>query len=102
MHRRALSGENCKFLRTTARASAVISQCTAMADLIITVGFQSIFYDNNRPNSSKKGRLLAESGHVLNLQEKYFAGICKSVITANVIRQTSVSLKPYHVTIEVT
>lgn len=69
-----------------------------MANLIIKYGFQNIkphfSYKNN------KGKMLYDSNHVFGVQElKLIDGL--SVITGSVVRQTSVTLEPYKVKLEV-
>lgn len=68
-------------------------------DLInIQHGFQAIF--SNLNFNISKGNNLYKSGHVFDvLEQKLSSGI--SIITAFVIRQTSVSAEPYKVTLEV-
>lgn len=69
-----------------------------MANILITYGFQTINVKFNIPNN--KGKRLFESGHVTNVQElKLSSGI--SIISGQVIRQTSVTLTPWKVTLEV-
>lgn len=66
-----------------------------MCDLIIRHGYHSISYTTN-----DKGKKLYESGHVENVEElKYSYGW--SNIKGTVIRQTSVTLKPWKVSLEV-
>jgi len=69
-----------------------------MSNLIIKYGFQSIISHFEFPNN--KGLKLYESNHVLNVQEfRPIEGLC--FITGFVVRQTSVSLDPYKVQLEV-
>lgn len=69
-----------------------------MSNLIIKYGFQSI--NSHFEFSNNKGLKLYESNHVLNEQEfRPIEGFC--VITGLVVRQTSVSLDPYKVQLEV-
>jgi len=69
-----------------------------MGDILITHGFQTIYLKFNLPNN--KGKLLFESGHVNNVQELKLANGF-SIISGHVIRQTSVTLTPWRVTLEV-
>lgn len=69
-----------------------------MSDLVIKYGFQSILSNFSFPNN--KGINLYESGHVVNVEEhRLVHGICK--IIGYVVRQTSVTLDPYKVELEV-
>lgn len=68
-------------------------------DIILKCGFQSITYDYTFKNN--KGSKLVESKHVHSVTEnKQPNGY--SFITSYVIRQMSVTLPPYKVTLEVT
>lgn len=69
-----------------------------MIDLIIRHGFQSISYEVSFTND--KGEKLYESGHVTNVEEVKF-NYGWSNIKGTVIRQTSVTLKPWKVSLEV-
>ncbi|KAF0714848.1 SWIM-type domain-containing protein [Aphis craccivora] len=71
---------------------------TSNPDIIITCGFQTIFYEAVQNN--KKGMTLANCGHVINCTEVIINdGI--SFIKSLVIRQASVSNPPYEVKLEV-
>jgi len=71
---------------------------TSNPDIIITCGFQTIYYEVVQNN--KKGMNLANSGHVINCTEVIINdGI--SFIKSLVIRQASVSNPPYEVKLEV-
>lgn len=69
------------------------------ADIILKCGFQSIncktIFSNN------KGENLVKSGHVINVTEVIASHNGYSMVTANVIRQTSVSMQPWKVKLEV-
>lgn len=69
-----------------------------MCDLIIRHGFQSISYEI--PFTNDKGKKLYESVHVENVEELKFS-YRWSNIKGTVIRQTSVTLKPWKVSLEV-
>lgn len=69
-----------------------------MTDLILYLRFQSISYDISFTNN--KGKKLYDSNHVKNVEEQK----CNngwSYIKGSVIRQTSVTLEPWKVTLEV-
>lgn len=67
-------------------------------DIILNCGFKGINYDCDFKND--KGIKLFESGHVNSVTEIQQPN-GYSTITGFVIRQTSVSLTPYKVTLEV-
>lgn len=67
-------------------------------DIIIKYGFQSI--NSNIIFKNSKGKNLADSGHVTLVNEVRPPNNF-SVITASIIRQTSVSLHPWQVKLEV-
>lgn len=67
-------------------------------DIVIKCGFQTI--NSNFILTNNKGKKLAESGHV-NLVTEVKSTNMFSVITANVIRQTSVTCEPWKVKLEV-
>lgn len=67
-------------------------------DIIIKCGFQSI--NSNIIFTNSKGKNLADSGHVTFVTEVKSQNNF-SVITASIIRQTSVSLHPWQVKLEV-
>jgi hypothetical protein len=69
-----------------------------MGDILITYGFQTIYLKFDLPNN--KGQHLFESGHVKNVQELKLANGFL-IISGHVIRQTSVTLTPWKVTLEV-
>lgn len=69
-----------------------------MVNIVITHGFQTIHVNFNIPNN--KGRRLFESGHVTHVQELKLANGF-TIISGQVIRQTSVTLTPWKVTLEV-
>jgi len=69
------------------------------ADIILKCGFQSINYSYKFKNN--KGLKLAESKHVHSVTENQQPN-GYSFITSYVIRQMSVTLPPYKVTLEVT
>jgi len=69
-----------------------------MTDLTLSHGFQSISYNVEFTNN--KGKKLYDSNHVKNVVEiKCSNGW--SYIKGSVIRQTSVTLEPWKVTLEV-
>lgn len=61
----------------------------------IKFGFLPIKLNNFRKKSLSKGKKLLDSGHVKNVKE------FQNIIKGEVIRQTSVTLPPYNVTIHV-
>lgn len=63
-------------------------------DIVIKCGFQTIH--SNYTLTNNKGKKLAESGHV-NLVTEVKSTNMFSIITASVIRQTSVSCEPWKV-----
>lgn len=67
-------------------------------DIILNCGFKGIKYDCDFKND--KGIKLFESGHVNSVTEVQQPN-GYSTITGFVIRQTSVNLTPYKVTLEV-
>lgn len=67
-------------------------------DIVIKCGFQTIH--SNYIFTNNKGKKLAESGHVNFITEVKSVNMF-SVITASVIRQTSVTCQPWEVKIEV-
>jgi len=67
-------------------------------NLIIRYGFQNIKLHFNFTND--KGQKLYESNHVFNVEElRLVEGL--SFITGFVVRQTSVTLEPYKVKLDV-
>lgn len=69
------------------------------ADIKLECGFQSVHFNTVLTNN--KGDNLAKSGHVINVTEVISLHNGYSVVTSNVIRQTSVSLQPWKVKLEV-
>jgi len=69
------------------------------ADIVLKCGFQTVNF--NTILSNNKGENLAKSGHVINVTEVIASHSGYSMVTANVIRQTSVSLQPWKVKLEV-
>jgi len=66
-------------------------------NIIINNGFQEIYLKFSVPNN--KGQKLCESKHVFNVEENKSIGYSR--ITGYVIRQTSVTLEPRKVTLDV-
>jgi len=66
-------------------------------NIIVNHGFQEIYLNFNVPNN--KGQKLCESNHVFNVVENKSIGYSR--ITGHVIRQTSVTLEPWKVTLDV-
>jgi len=69
------------------------------ADIVLKCGFQSVNFKTVFSNN--KGENLAKSGHVINVTEVIASYNGYSMVTANVIRQTSVSMQPWKVKLEV-
>jgi hypothetical protein len=67
------------------------------SNIIVHHGFQEIYLKFSVPNN--KGQKLYESQHVINVQENKPIGYSR--ITGHVIRQTSVTLEPWKVTLDV-
>jgi len=68
-------------------------------DIVLKCGFQSVNFKTIFSNN--KGENLAKSGHVINVTEVITSHNGYSMVTANVIRQTSVSMQPWKVKLEV-
>jgi len=68
-------------------------------DIIIYSGFKNINIGEFSENVKFKGKKLVESNHVFNVKEITSENIC--LISSYVIRQTSVTLDPYLVKLEV-
>lgn len=66
---------------------------------VIYFGFRAINYIHKTPGNEKKGLKLYEAKHVIDLQEKMFEN--ETTVHAKVIRQTSVTLNPYEVVLQV-
>ncbi|XP_043274335.1 uncharacterized protein [Venturia canescens] len=70
-------------------------------DLCLRIGFQTIkHYIDFNPATLKKGSALT-STHVVQVEECFYHEINSSIIRCNVIRQTSVTLPPYKVQLEI-
>jgi len=67
--------------------------------IIIYSGFKNIKVGEFSENVKFKGKKLVESNHVFNVKE--IASEHIFLISCNVIRQTSVTLEPYLVKLEV-
>lgn len=70
-------------------------------DAIIKTGFQKITHHINfQPQTLPKAKALVDAGHVIHVQELRKNGE-SYLVQASVIRQTSVTLEPYHVELHV-
>ena len=70
-------------------------------NLQIQVGFNSVQYDNLNLRDSvlKKGQELCTAGHIFNVTEIQKPNV-PSTINGRCVRQTSINLDPYHVSID--
>lgn len=66
-----------------------------MATIVIRCGFQSISFDGLRKSTIEKGKNLVKSQHVHNVEE--FCGTIRGLV----MRQTSVTMPPYKVELDV-
>jgi len=62
------------------------------ADIVLKYGFQPVTFKTRLSNN--KGENLAKSGHVINVTEVIASHNGYSMVTVNIIRQTSVSMQP--------
>lgn len=69
-------------------------------NVVIHYGFEAITFKSSRQSLVNKGKQLHEAGHVIDVCEKKFGGT-SSLITGQVIRQTSINALPYKVEIKV-
>src|SRR5258705_4118899 len=72
------------------------------SEVIVSVSFRPVpVSDYHRPGVKKKGLDLLQSGHVLNVSERFSAGSGDSVVHGSCIRETSVTNEQYKFTISV-